>query len=44
MEVFKSNSEKKNMCTLKYVFAFAEVACTYLNEIFQKDPKVIKDP
>lgn len=32
------------MCTLKYTFAFAEVACTYLNEIFEKDPKIIKDP
>lgn len=43
-DIFKQLSDKKNMCTLKYAFAFSEVACTYLNEIFQKDPKIIRDP
>ena len=33
-DIFKQLSDKKNMCTLKYAFAFSEVACTYLNEIF----------
>ena len=44
MDTFRVSAEKKNLCTLKYAFAFAEVACTYLNEIFQKDPKIVKDP
>ena len=43
-DIFKKSADKKNLCTLKYAFAFAEVSCTFLNEIFQKDPKVIKDP
>lgn len=43
-DVFKRLADNKNLCTLKYVFAFSEVACTYLNEIFQKDPKIIRDP
>ena len=42
--MFKISGEKKNLCTLKYAFAFSEVACSYLNEIFQKDPSIIKDP
>ena len=34
LDTFKASAQKKNLCTLKYAFAFSEVACSYLNEIF----------
>ena len=43
-EVFQGMAKKSNLCTLKYAFGFSEVACTFLNEIFQKDPQIVKDP
>jgi hypothetical protein len=32
-----SQANKGNQSTLKYSYAFAEVACTYLDEVYQKD-------